>query len=78
MAIDMRQFHQTFFEESLEGLAGMETELLHLEKAAANNGHATVTADPDANARHAVHRAAIRARARTRPRPRNRKCCCHP
>jgi len=33
MAIDMRQFHQTFFEESLEGLANMETELLHLEKA---------------------------------------------
>jgi len=25
MAIDMRQFHQTFFEESLEGLANMET-----------------------------------------------------
>lgn len=47
MAIDMRQFHQTFFEESLEGLAGMETELLHLEKAAANNGQATVAADPE-------------------------------
>ena len=47
MAIDMRQFHQTFFEESLEGLAGMETELLRLEKAAANNGHDTVAADPE-------------------------------
>src|SRR3990167_6477113 len=46
MAIDMRQF-QTFFEESLEGLAGMETELLRLEKAAANNGHDTVAADPE-------------------------------
>ncbi|GAB4510846.1 MAG: chemotaxis protein CheA [Sulfuricaulis sp.] len=47
MAIDMRQFHQTFFEESLEGLAGMETELLHLEKVAAGNGHGTVSADPE-------------------------------
>jgi two-component system, chemotaxis family, sensor kinase CheA len=47
MAIDMRQFHQTFFEESLEGLANMETELLHLEKAAANTGHETVAADPE-------------------------------
>lgn len=47
MAIDMRQFHQTFFEESLEGLANMETELLHLEKAAANKGQETVAADPE-------------------------------
>jgi len=47
MAIDMRQFHQTFFEESLEGLAGMETELLRLEKAAADNGHDAVAADPE-------------------------------
>ncbi len=47
MAIDMRQFHQTFFEESLEGLALMETELLHLEKAAIGNGRHAVTADPE-------------------------------
>jgi two-component system chemotaxis sensor kinase CheA len=47
MAIDMRQFHQTFFEESLEGLTNMETELLHLEKAAADNGRETVVADPE-------------------------------
>ncbi|MCR4346006.1 MAG: chemotaxis protein CheA [Sulfuricaulis sp.] len=47
MAIDMRQFHQTFFEESLEGLAIMETELLRLEKTAAGNGHDTVVADPE-------------------------------
>ncbi len=47
MAIDMRQFHQTFFDESLEGLAGMEAELLRLEKAAADNGHANVAADPE-------------------------------
>lgn len=33
MAIDMRQFHQTFFEESLEGTAAMEMELLRLEQA---------------------------------------------
>ncbi|HSW52667.1 MAG TPA: chemotaxis protein CheA, partial [Sulfuricaulis sp.] len=37
----------TFFEESLEGLAGMETELLRLEKAAADNGHGSVAADPE-------------------------------
>ncbi len=47
MAIDMRQFHQTFFEESLEGLAGMETELLRLERAADDDGHATLAADPE-------------------------------
>ena len=47
MAIDMRQFHQTFFEESIEGLAGMETELLRLEKAASNNGDDIVATDPE-------------------------------
>jgi two-component system, chemotaxis family, sensor kinase CheA len=47
MAIDMRQFHQTFFEESLEGLAGMETELLRLEKTAGNRSQDVVTADPE-------------------------------
>ncbi len=47
MTIDMRQFHQTFFEESLEGLAIMETELLRLEKVASDNGHDTVAADPE-------------------------------
>ena len=31
MAIDMSQFHQTFFEESLEGLSDMEAELLRIE-----------------------------------------------
>jgi len=30
MSIDLSQFHQTFFEESLEGLATMETGLLNL------------------------------------------------
>lgn len=32
MAIDLRQFHHTFFDESLEGLAGMEADLLRLEQ----------------------------------------------
>jgi len=36
MAIDMRQFRQTFFEESLEGLTEMETELLQIESQAAD------------------------------------------
>lgn len=35
MPIDIRQFHQTFFEESLEGLTDMETELLQVEQALA-------------------------------------------
>lgn len=32
MTIDLRQFHQTFFEESVEGLAVLEAELLQLER----------------------------------------------
>jgi len=48
MAIDMRQFHETFFEESLEGLTLMEAELLHLEKTfAASPGDASVTVNPE-------------------------------
>lgn len=47
MTIDMRQFHQTFFEESLEGLAVMEAELLRLEKTAAHDGQDIVVADPE-------------------------------
>ena len=46
MAIDMRQFHQTFFEESLEALASMETELLRLEKAAGDKGQHVLDSDP--------------------------------
>jgi len=42
MAIDMRQFHQTFFEESLEGLGDMETELLRLEKTSEDTGNIVV------------------------------------
>lgn len=37
MSIDMRQFHQTFFEESFEGLDIMENELLNLDVGAADN-----------------------------------------
>ena len=33
MAIDMTQFRQVFFEESLEGLDAMESSLLQLSKA---------------------------------------------
>jgi two-component system chemotaxis sensor kinase CheA len=47
MAIDMRQFHQTFFEESFEGLSVMEAELLRLEKTASASGQDTVSADPE-------------------------------
>ena len=47
MAIDMRQFHQTFFEESFEGLTVMEAELLRLERTASADGHDTVSADPE-------------------------------
>ncbi|MHB8536347.1 MAG: chemotaxis protein CheA [Sulfuricaulis sp.] len=47
MAIDMRQFHQTFFEESLEGLAVMEAELLRLEKTGSEGNQDIVTADPE-------------------------------
>jgi len=48
MAIDMRQFHQTFFEESLEGLAVMETELLRLEKTTdSSDGRAGVATNPE-------------------------------
>lgn len=47
MAIDMRQFHQTFFEESFEGLTVMEAELLRLERTACASGQDTVSADPE-------------------------------
>ena len=42
MAIDLRQFHQTFFDESQEGLAAMESILLEMES------HEGRTLDPDA------------------------------
>lgn len=42
MPIDLRQFHQTFFDESQEGLAAMESILLDMES------HDGRSADPDA------------------------------
>lgn len=42
MPIDLRQFHQTFFDESQEGLAAMESILLEMES------HADRTLDSDA------------------------------
>src|SRR6266849_6166072 len=45
-AIDLKQFHPTFFAESLSGLELMESELLHLEK---NTG--------DSEKMHAIFRA---------------------
>lgn len=42
MAIDLRQFHQTFFDESQEGLAAMESVLLDMES------HTSRTLDTDA------------------------------
>jgi len=38
MAIDIRQFHQTFFEESLESISHMEAQLLALEAALEREG----------------------------------------
>lgn len=42
MAIDMSQFHQTFFEESLEGLAEMEAQLLGIEAGIDGDDHSAL------------------------------------
>jgi len=42
MAIDIRQFHQTFFEESLESIGHMEAQLLALEAALEREGGSLV------------------------------------
>ncbi|HEX9625612.1 MAG TPA: chemotaxis protein CheA [Acidiferrobacterales bacterium] len=55
MPIDIRQFHQTFFEESLEGLADMETELLSLEQAIGEGSGAQVEAETLNTLFRAVH-----------------------
>jgi two-component system, chemotaxis family, sensor kinase CheA len=44
MAIELRQFHQTFFDESLEGLADMEAALLKFEQ----QGHTDSAEDREA------------------------------
>jgi len=45
MAIDMHQFRQTFFEESLEGLAEMESELMKIESRSSSQPDGELTAD---------------------------------
>lgn len=48
MAIDLRRFHSTFFEESLEGVAAMEAELLEIERLLMRSGTATMAElDPE-------------------------------
>ncbi|MBI3898641.1 MAG: chemotaxis protein CheA [Gammaproteobacteria bacterium] len=45
MAVDLRRFHPTFFEESLEAVALMEQELLDVERALQRNAAAVVDAE---------------------------------
>ncbi|HEX9811419.1 MAG TPA: chemotaxis protein CheA [Burkholderiales bacterium] len=48
MAIDLSRFHSTFFEESLEGVASMETELLEMERQLRRGGkHAAENLDSE-------------------------------
>lgn len=48
MAIDIRQFHQTFFDESQEGLVSMESALLQMEQElSATQPFQTATTDPE-------------------------------
>lgn len=48
MAIDIRQFHQTFFEESQEGLVSMESALLQIEQGlSAGLPGQTASTDPE-------------------------------
>jgi two-component system chemotaxis sensor kinase CheA len=50
VAIELRQFHQTFFDESFEGLASMETALLRFEQ------HPQANRAEDREALHAIFR----------------------
>jgi two-component system chemotaxis sensor kinase CheA len=50
MAIELRQFHQTFFDESLEGLASMEAALLQFEQ------HPQANRTEDRETLHAIFR----------------------
>ncbi len=48
MAIDIRQFHQTFFDESQEGLVSMESSLLQIEQGlSATQPFQAVATDPE-------------------------------
>lgn len=57
MAIDLSRFHSTFFEESLEGVAAMEVELLEIERLLVRAGDRPWT-DPDADRVNRIFRAA--------------------
>lgn len=57
MAIDLRRFHPTFFEESLEAVASMETELLEIERALQRGG-SRAGQDLDAERLNRIFRAA--------------------
>jgi two-component system, chemotaxis family, sensor kinase CheA len=45
MAVDLSRFHPTFFEESFEGVALMETELLEIERSVRRHGASAVDAE---------------------------------
>lgn len=57
MAIDLRRFHPTFFEESLEGIAAMEAELLDIERLLRRSGNGAA-AELDAERLNSIFRAA--------------------
>ena len=56
MAIDITQFHQTFFEESLEGIDEMESELLQIEEGMAGQ-RSTDLFDADKESLNTIFRA---------------------
>jgi len=56
MAIDLSQFHQTFFEESLEGLGDMEAELLRIEAGISGDDH-TALFEADRESLNTIFRA---------------------
>ncbi len=55
MAIDLRQFYQTFFDESLDSLALMETELLQIEEVISDN-QGDVINHPDTESLNTIFR----------------------
>lgn len=57
MAIDLRRFHPTFFEESLEGVAAMEAELLDIERILQRSGN-SLASDFDPERLNRIFRAA--------------------
>ncbi|MBE9515739.1 MAG: chemotaxis protein CheA [Proteobacteria bacterium] len=57
MAVDLNQFHQTFFEESLESINDMEAELLHIDGQFPSSGVITAL-DPIREPLNTIFRAA--------------------